>query len=64
MKLQSTDARWNALQAEAHRPESQEIIRQEITKGTIRVVPGPGGGIRIIPCVTNNRRDPGGLPVR
>jgi hypothetical protein len=49
MAPQSAGARWRTLQAKAHLPEAQEVIRREIFKGTIRVVPGPGGGIRIIP---------------
>jgi hypothetical protein len=46
---QFLDSRWVALQAKAHLPEAQAIIRREIFRGTIRVVPAPGGGIRIIP---------------
>jgi hypothetical protein len=42
-------ARWRDLEANAHLPEVQEIIRQEILNGTIRVRPKPGGGIRILP---------------
>jgi hypothetical protein len=33
----------------AHEPEIQELIRQAIRRGEIRVVPGPGEGIRILP---------------
>ena len=40
---------WRSLESVADRPEVQEQIRHEIRKGTIRVVPGPHGGIRIIP---------------
>ena len=40
---------WGNLQAKAHLPDIQAIIRQEIYRGTIRVVPAAGGGIRIIP---------------
>jgi hypothetical protein len=42
------DPRWDALQAQAHRPDVQEQIRREIRKGTIRVRPAAGGGIRIL----------------
>ena len=42
------DPRWDALQAQADRPEVQEQIRREIRKGTIRVRPAAGGGIRIL----------------
>jgi hypothetical protein len=44
-----TASGWEALQAKAHLPEVQAIIRREIARGEIRVVPAPGGGIRIIP---------------
>jgi hypothetical protein len=54
MSPRSGSSRWRSLQAEAHSPEAQEVIRQEIFKGTIRVVPGPDGGIRIIPCETDD----------
>ena len=43
------EARWRDLEANAHLPEVQELIRQEILNGTIRVRPKPGGGIRIVP---------------
>jgi len=43
------EARWRDLEANAHLPEVQEIIRQEILNGTIRVRPKPDGGIRIVP---------------
>jgi hypothetical protein len=58
-------SRWQALQAEAHRPEVREVIRREIARHTIRVVPGPDGGIRIIPCAgPDDRPRPAGSPVR
>ena len=44
------DARWIFLETHADREEIQAEIRREIRKGTIRVVPGPGG-IRIVPQV-------------
>src|SRR5437588_2522955 len=43
------DPRWRNLEASAHLPAVQELIRQEIQNGTIRVRPKPGGGIRIVP---------------
>lgn len=47
------DARWRFLETHAHRENIQDVIRQEIQKGTIRVIPSPGG-IRIIPCENNS----------
>lgn len=35
---------WEELEAQADRPEVQELIRREIRRGTIRVAPKPGGG--------------------
>ena len=40
------DARWRELESNAHLPEVQELIRQEILNGTIRVRPKRGGGIQ------------------
>ena len=50
MRPESAASRWETLQAKAHLPEAQDIIRREISRGEIRVVPAPGGGIRIIPA--------------
>jgi hypothetical protein len=50
MKPETAANRWELLQAEAHLPQVQAIIRREISRDTIRVVPAPGGGIRIIPA--------------
>jgi hypothetical protein len=44
-----TDPRWEALRATAHLPEVQAVIRREIIRGAIRVVPASGDGIRFIP---------------
>jgi hypothetical protein len=44
-----TDPTWRDLEANAHLPEVQELIQREIRHGTIRVLPKPGGGIRIVP---------------
>jgi hypothetical protein len=49
MKPESMRSRWEILEAKAHLPEAQDIIRREISRGEIRVVPAPGGGIRIVP---------------
>src|SRR5206468_12243934 len=49
IRRESASSHWGALQAKAHLPEVQAIIRREIFRGNIRVVPVPRGGIRIIP---------------
>jgi hypothetical protein len=49
MPHRSDESRWRDLESEAHLPEVQEIIREEIQNGTIRVQPKPGGGICIVP---------------
>jgi hypothetical protein len=50
MKPESSANRWEMLQVRAHLPQVRAIIRGGISRGTIRVVPAPGGGIRIIPA--------------
>jgi hypothetical protein len=45
----SGDERLRWLEANADRPEVQELIREEIARRTVRVIPGPDGKIRIIP---------------
>jgi hypothetical protein len=49
---------WRDLAADADRPAVQELIRQEIQSGTIRVRPRPGGGIRIVPVGMPWRGEP------
>jgi len=49
MPHRSDKACWRDLESDAHLPEFQEIIREEIQNGTIRVRPKPGGGILIVP---------------
>jgi hypothetical protein len=55
-----SDARLRWLEANAHRPEVQDEVRQEILKGTIRVIPAPGDGVRIIPVRAAERPDRNG----
>jgi hypothetical protein len=43
------DAYWRDLESNAQLPEVQELIREEIQSGTIRVCPDGKSGIRIIP---------------
>ena len=52
------EARWRELESNAHLPEVQELIRQEILSGTIRVRPKPGGGIHILPVGIPEREEP------
>jgi hypothetical protein len=52
------EARWRERESNAHLPDVQELIRQEILSGTIRVRPKPGGGIRILPVGVPESRDP------
>ena len=52
------EARWRELESNAHLPDVQELIRQEILNGTIRVRPKPGGGIRIVPVGMPESEEP------
>jgi hypothetical protein len=52
------NAYWRDLESHAHLPEVQELIRQEVQQGTIRVRPKPGGGIRIVPVGMPEREEP------
>jgi hypothetical protein len=42
-------AYWRDLEANAHLPDVQALIREEILSGAIRVRPRLGGGILIMP---------------
>jgi hypothetical protein len=42
-------AYWRDLESNAHLPDVQELIRQDIERGMIRVSPDREGGIRIMP---------------
>jgi len=52
------EARWRDLESKAHLPEVQELIRQEVQRGTIRVRPKRDGGIRILPVVVPESEEP------
>ena len=52
------EARWRELESKAHVPDVQELIRQEILSGTIRVRPKRGGGIRILPVGIPEKEEP------
>jgi hypothetical protein len=52
------EARWRELESHAHLSDVQELIRQEIQNGAIRVRPRPGGGIRILPVVMPESEEP------
>ena len=54
----SVHARWRDLEFTADLPDVQEIIRQEIRCGTIRVRPKRGGGIRILPVGIPEKEEP------
>ena len=58
MARSGDDAYWQDLEAHARLPEAQEVIRQEIKKGTIRVRPNPDGTIRIVPVRQPDTRGP------
>jgi hypothetical protein len=49
MVHRTNEAYFRDLESSAHLPEVQELIREEIQNGTIRVRPKPGGGIQILP---------------
>ena len=49
MTQSANDAYWRDLEANAHLPDVQELIREEIQSGTIRVCPKGKSGIRIMP---------------
>jgi hypothetical protein len=49
MPHRSDESRWRDLESDAHLPEVQDNIREEIQNGMIRVQPKPGGGICIVP---------------
>ena len=48
-RRRSAASRWETLQAKAHLPEFQAIIRDEISLGSIRVSHAAGGGLQILP---------------
>jgi hypothetical protein len=52
-RIRAAVSRWKDLEAKAHLPEVQAIIRREIFRGTIRIAPTPSGAIRIVPLDGN-----------
>jgi hypothetical protein len=48
MRPNLAGTRWEVLEATAQFPEVQAVISDGISRGTIRVIPAAGGGIRII----------------
>ena len=59
MARSGDDAYWRDLESHAHLPEVQELIREAIQRGTIRVCANPDGSIRIMPVRPPESRDPG-----
>lgn len=58
MEAHHDRAYWIRLEEQADRPEIQAIIRESIRQGMIRVVPGPGGQIRIVPLTESTEHHP------
>ncbi len=58
MARSADKAYWRDLESRAHLPEVQELIRQEIRNGMIRVRPNPDGSIRIVPAGGTEAQDP------
>ena len=52
------EARWRELESNAHLPDVQELNRQEILNGTIRVRPKREGGISIVPVGMPESEEP------
>jgi hypothetical protein len=53
---------WRAIEAEAHLPEIQALIRRAIYSGRIYVRPAPGGGIHISRAKRRAVEDPQTAP--
>jgi hypothetical protein len=49
---------WRHLESNAHLPEIQDLIRQEIQQGRIRVRANPDGNIRILPVRPPESQEP------
>jgi hypothetical protein len=58
MARSGDDAYWRDLESHAHLSDVQELIRQEIQKGKIRVRPNPDGSIRIVPIRQLETQEP------
>ena len=46
---------WSQLQEDSHLPRAQGEIREAIRRGLIRVVPGEGGRVKILPLAVPGR---------
>ena len=53
----TNEAYWRDLESNAHLPDVQELIRQKILSGMIRVRPKRGGGIRICRLVSRTGKN-------
>ena len=64
MSHRTEEARWRDLEFTADLPDVQELIREDIKSGMIRVRPKPGGGIRIVPIGIEEKEEPVADPPR
>jgi len=46
---------WSLLEEDSHLLDVQDMIREAIRRGEIRVLPGEGGRIRILPTAGPDR---------
>jgi len=58
MTRSADEAYWRDLESNAHQPDVQELIREEIQSGTIRVRPNGEGKIRIVPIGMPESEEP------
>jgi hypothetical protein len=58
MTQSADEAYWRDLESNAHQPDVQALIREEIQSGTIRVRPNGEGRIRIVPIGMPESEEP------